>query len=319
MHFYLFILSSGVENKEQLLASEQMQSVIKITKHGCKRAHETSNNSNGEAVKFQRGCRSLPSTPGSDSISSEESLASSRMEELERIIKNQEHYEDLLAEQYSRSNDYDSSMEDEVPKLEVIDFGNANNSPDNAMKDATDADLLWRAPFIMTSSSDEVLYVPGCSPISFLNDDVNIDEDKPEDLAARAPFVPPPNDDTILTFDDLPDSPLFSVFDNAEGGAGMPELFLEEPFENKMVAIGPATVPYSRVKKAPEKDQENDPEMTSLDDAKKEKSTGVMPLTAKHNNILPWISTTVAEVNAPSGRLLDGDDLLSALENTVST
>ena len=292
-----------------------MQSVIQITKHGCKRAHETSDNSNGESVKFQKGCHSLPSTPGSDSVSSEESLAASRMEELERIIKNQEHYEDLLAEQYSRSNDYDGNMEDEVPKLEVINCGDANNSPDSAMEDATDADLLWRAPFVMTSSSDEMLFVPGCSPISFLNDDVNIEEDKPEDLAARAPFVPPPNDDTILTFDDLPDSPLFSVFDNGEGAARMPELYLEEPFDDKMVAIGPATVPYSRVKKVPEKD----PEITCLDDVKKEKTACVMPLTAKQKIILPWISTTEAEVNAPSGRLLDGDDLLSALENTVST
>ena len=317
---FAFDFCSGVENKEQLLASEQMQSVIQITKHGCKRAHETSNNSNGEAVKFQKGCRSLPSTPRSDSVSSEESLAASRMEELERIIKSQQHYEELLAEQYSRSNDYNGNMEDEmpgmddVPKLEVIDFGDANNSPGNAMEDASDADLLWRAPFVMTSS-DEMLFVPGCSPISFLNDDIEIDEDKPEDLASRAPFVPPPNDDKILTFDDLPDSPLFSVFDNAEGAAKMPELYLEEPFDDKMVAIGPATVPYSRVKKVPEEN----PEITCMDDVKKEKATGLMPLTAKQKMILPWISTTEAEVNAPSGRLLDGDDLLSALENTVST
>ena len=311
---YLSFFCSGVEEKGQLLSTEQMQSVIHVTNHRHKRTLENVNDEG--PIKFQRGCGAMPTPPGSDSGSSEGSLAVSRMEELEKIIKNQEHYENLLAEEYASKSDEDddSNIEEELPQLEVIDTC-LDRCRDNAMnEESSDSDLHWRAPYVMIPQSDNMLFVPGCSPISLMDDDMGLEEDNPEELAARAPFVPPPNDDTILTFNDLPASPLFTGFESPDSGAKMPELYLEDPFDDsKMVSIGPAAVPTSRLRKTVGVD-------TKTAECLKKGPADQSPLqNSKHKGSLPCISTTEAEMNAPSGRLLDGDDLLFALETSVVT
>ena len=290
---------SGVEAREQLLSTEQMQSVIRVSKLGEKRGHDVDDFV--APFKFQKGPNEAPSPAGSNSCSSEDSLATSRMEELESIIKSQARYEDLIAERYSNSMDSDSNIDDELPKLEAIDTTSVKESDVNG--DTTDSDLLWRAPFVMLPENDTMLFLPGCSPISVTDEDAYVEEDNPDELAARAPFVPPPNDDTILTFNDLPDSPMFSGFGSQDGGCKMPELYLEEPFEDKLVGIGPAAVPASHIKRNVQGCQK------ATRGAKKDTMQD-----GKQKGFLPWISTTEAEMNAPSGRLLDGDDLLSALD-----
>ena len=291
-----------------------MQSVIQLTNHGTKRILD--NDVPEGPVKFQRGNSPVPTPSGSDSCSSEESLALSRMEELEHIIKNQEHYENLLVEEYgNRTDDTDdeSNVEEELPELEVIDSCLARGSEMANNEESNDSDLLWRAPYVMVPEGDSLLYVPGCSPIALIEDSIDLEEDR-EELAARAPFVPPPNDDTILTFNDLPDSPLFAGFENPESGAKMPELFLEDPFDDsKMANIGPATIPSSRLRRTIGIDTK------TADCVKKEVPSQSSLQDSKQKGSLPCISTTEAEMNAPSGRLLVGDDLLFALEASVVT
>lgn len=291
-----------------------MQSVIQVTNHGTKRVLEQDNNEG--PVKFQRGCSPIPTPSGSDSCSSEESLALSRMEELEKIVENQERYEILLAEEYGSSNasaDDDSNVEEELPELEVIDSSVTGGIEIANNEESSDSDLLWRAPYVMVPESDKLMYIPASSPLSFIDDDMGLEEDK-EELAARAPFVPPPNDDTILTFNDLPDSPLFTGFENPESGAKMPELYLEDPFDDsRMVNIGPAIIPSSRLRKTIGVDTK------TADCVKKEAPDQSSLQNSKLKGSLPCISTTEAEMNAPSGRLLVGDDLLFALEASVVT
>lgn len=303
---------SGIEERDQLLSTEQMQSVIHISNHGAKRTLEYAGDNFRGPVKFQRSGGGLSTPSGSDSGSSEESLAASRMEELEKIVKNQEHYENLIAEEYGNSDD-DSNIEEELPKLEVIDAGLSRSKDCVMNEESTDSDVYFRAPFVMLPEKDSMLYVPGCSPISLMEEDICVEEDNPEDLAARAPFVPPPNDDTILTFNDLPNSPLFTGFESPESGSKMPELYLEDPFDDKMVQIGPAAVPCCRVKKHAGSDTK------AGSCIKKESASPSLLQSSKQKGSLPCISTTEAEMNAPSGRLLDGDDLLTALEAGVVT
>lgn len=295
-----------------------MQSVIHVTNHRAKRTFDNVSDSYKGPFKFQRGCGAMPTPPGSDSGSSEESLAVSRMEELETIVKNQEHYEHMLADEYANAkddndDDDDSNIDEELPKLEVIDPSINRGKDATVNEESNDCDLHWRAPFVMAPESESILYLPGCSPISLMDDDMSVEEDNPEELAARAPFVPPPNDDTILTFNDLPDSPLFTGFESPESGSKMPELYLDDPFDDKMVQIGPAIVPSLRMKMTVELDTK------TANDVKRETSGKCLLPNSKQKGSLPCISTTEAEMNAPSGRLLDGDDLLFALEASVVT
>jgi len=305
---------SDVEERGQVLSTEQMQSVIHVASYSAKRILEENNED--APVKFRRSCSPVPTPAGSDSGSSEENLALLRMEELEKIVRHQEHYENLLAEEYGNNSgdaDNESNVEEELPALEVIDSCPPQSREVSTNEESSDSDLLWRAPYVMVPDNDSVLCVPGCSPISLLDDDMNLDEDQDE-LAARAPFVPPPNDDTILTFNDLPDSPLFAGFENPECGTKMPDLFLEDPFDDsRMTNIGPAVILSSRLRKTVGVD------IKTSEYVKKELPDRSSLQSSKHKGSLPCISTTEAEMNAPSGPLLVGDDLLFALEASVIT
>eukprot|EP00794_Sanderia_malayensis_P017655 gene17655-19410_t len=299
---------SDVESREQILSIEQIQSVIKMSSSCCLK-RPNPNEAPDCPVKFRKSfhCLSTPSRSDS-SCSSEDNLALSRMEELEKLWKNQEHYEDQQAAQYeaahlSTTND---DIEVDLPQLEVLasDSNDSCSSSSTEVVDlATDSEMSFRAPFVMLPPKDQMLYVPGYSPIQLPAVEKNSGEEESfEELAARAPFIPPPNDDTILTFDDMDGSPCprMNIFDISE--SKIPELSLEEDlFDEEFVPIGPAIVPISLI------GNKIGTSSTIREVPAKNKKKGDKKVT------LPFITSTEVELNAPAGSLLQGDDLLSAL------
>ena len=275
----------------------------------------------GSPYKFRKDKHSRAPTPRSDCYSSEESLALSGMEELENLQRSQEHYENLLAEQYAHLTDADANLETELPKLEELGNDQSMSSSSSSADElGVESEFLFRAPYVMLPFNDQMLYVPGSSPITVIDEDKNFDDGSFEELASRAPFIPPPNDDTILTFDDLPNSPLpfMSDYGNIDVLSKMPELYLEEElFDGKMLTVGPAVVPHTLVGR---KYAKNVTEPAQLAEGGAGAGGKCIPLLAKKSKpILPWISTTEAEFNAPTGSLLHGFELLSALEKITAS
>ncbi len=289
-----------MEAREQVLAMQQIQSVIRPTS-ALKRS-AVLDASGSPQHKFRKAFLDFPTPPGSDCSSSEGNLVLSSKKELEQILKNEENYENLLMEQYA----VPAVNEPELPALEAL----ASDSDDSLSSSTTDdLCLQTRAPFMTMPVEEKMLYMPEYSPSHIADGDKSSDDESFEELAARAPFIPPPNDDTIIAFDDLADSPgqTMSGFDISCAVDRMPELYLDEGLfdtDDGLVDLGSAIVPSSLLGA---KDGSSCLDTFIIGGDGKQSKGDV-----KKGN-LPWISTLEAEANAPAGSLLQGDELLFAL------
>ena len=232
-----------------------MPSVIKISnKRPCKKECLE----NGE-----RDCKIPRKAFHGESVSSDcdaesEELALSGLEELESLRRQQAEYEDKLVEEYSVLGD-DDPDDDDLPSLEFLDAEDLGLMVEGTEELLKDDEFLMRAPFIPPPTVDEALYVPGCSPLTLIEDSEGSEGDTDIDYASRAPFIPPPHIDTILTFDDLPKSPLtmheFAEGKNSEDCQNRLSGLLDDDTEVggiftsskglSMVQLGPAIVPLA--------------------------------------------------------------------------